>query len=414
MTDEQGPPPPPPQLPPAGWYPDPYNPDSTQRYWDGERWTDSYAPVGTPLVDPADPPRELGTVEWVAVAGLTLIAVLAAFSIVADVRYIGILNDRIDGETVDASELADAQDLVDAATLVLSLAIFPIGPAVFLPWFYRAYTNLPRFGLRNLRYGQGWAIGSWFVPILNLFRPKQIANDLERATAGGTLHSVGRLASEPVSPLLHWWWAFFLASAFIGVGGYQYLSEDDPFSDTLLFESLSDERAFYTWQLLAAAVTIVAVVFAVALVRKITRDQHAVIAKPAATRPHLRHPACRPRGVRAAGTRPGQRPRSLRSLRDASPDVSRPPYDWARAHGTAAADPEAGRRPVSGDGEAGGLRGDCRAGGRRVEGLDGSGRAGGLGAGGVLDASAYLGRPGADRLGLPVLCGRPARHRRDA
>ena len=283
MSSEQAPPPPPAQLPPAGWYPDPHDPESTQRYWDGERWTDSYAPVGTPLVDPADPPRDLGTVQWVAVAGLTLIAVLAVFSIVADARYIALLDDLINGRTVDAGELEDGRDLVDAATIALSLAVFPIGPAVFLPWFYRAYTNLPRFGLRNLRFTSGWSVGAWFVPVLNLWRPKQIANDLERATAGGTLHSVGRVESEPVSPLLHWWWAVFLASAFIGLGGSQYLSEDDPFSDSLVFDSLTDERAFYVWQLLGAAVTIAAVVLAVLVIRKITREQHEVIAKPAAT-----------------------------------------------------------------------------------------------------------------------------------
>lgn len=35
--------------PAAGWYPDPENPDSERpRWWDGERWTDSYAPVARP------------------------------------------------------------------------------------------------------------------------------------------------------------------------------------------------------------------------------------------------------------------------------------------------------------------------------------------------------------------------------
>lgn len=35
--------------PPAGWYPDPENPDSERsRWWDGQRWTDTYAPVTAP------------------------------------------------------------------------------------------------------------------------------------------------------------------------------------------------------------------------------------------------------------------------------------------------------------------------------------------------------------------------------
>ena len=33
---------------PAGWYP---QPDGQQRYWDGQQWTENFAP-GTPLVTP--------------------------------------------------------------------------------------------------------------------------------------------------------------------------------------------------------------------------------------------------------------------------------------------------------------------------------------------------------------------------
>ncbi|HEX2127784.1 MAG TPA: DUF4328 domain-containing protein, partial [Solirubrobacterales bacterium] len=172
MPDEPGPPPPPRDLPPAGWYPDPESPESSRRYWDGDRWTDSQEQN----VEPSNPPRDLGVAEGVVVAGMTLIAVLGAFSIVADARYIGALNELIDGGSPEPGEVGDARDLVDAATLAFSLAVFPLGPAVFLPWFYRAYTNLGRFGLQDLRFTPGWSVAAWFIPILNLFRPKQIAD----------------------------------------------------------------------------------------------------------------------------------------------------------------------------------------------------------------------------------------------
>jgi hypothetical protein len=54
------------------------------------------------------------------------------------------------------------------------------------------------------RYGVGWAIGAWFGPILNLRRPKQIANDIWRATNAP--------ADPGISPLLTLWWAAFLIS----------------------------------------------------------------------------------------------------------------------------------------------------------------------------------------------------------
>src|SRR3989337_2750247 len=122
MPDEQAPPPPPRQLPPAGWYPDPDNPETTQRYWDGQAWTESHAPLGAELVSPTDPPQNLGVVEGLAVAGLTLAAVLAVFSIVTDFLYVNVLTDLIDGRAVDPGEVDEAHDLVDAATVAFSLA----------------------------------------------------------------------------------------------------------------------------------------------------------------------------------------------------------------------------------------------------------------------------------------------------
>jgi hypothetical protein len=284
MPDEQGTPPPPTELPPAGWYPDPHDPESTQRYWDGERWTDSYAPIGAPIVDPQDPPRPLATLQGIAVAGLTFVAVVAALRIYADARYIAVLDDRIEGLVPDATEADDAESLADATSIAVGLALYVVGPAVFLPWFYTAYVNLRRFGLRNLRYSPGWSIGSWFIPIFNFFRPKQIANDLYRGTAGGNLNATGRIDTHEVSPLLHWWWAIYLLSALVTTFAGSNFSDEDPFaSDSPLFDSLEDERAFYIGDLLSSAVGIVAAVLAVLVIRRITADQDAVAAKPSAT-----------------------------------------------------------------------------------------------------------------------------------
>jgi Domain of unknown function (DUF4328) len=86
---------------------------------------------------------------------------------------------------------------------------------VFLRWFSRSYKNLVPLGADDLRYRPGWAIGAWFVPILALWRPKQIANDIWRA-------------SDPDDPeLLFWhekavpalltvWWAAWIVVNQIG------------------------------------------------------------------------------------------------------------------------------------------------------------------------------------------------------
>lgn len=117
-----------------------------------------------------------------------------------------------------------ASDPVDAtyvgfpgtAGLVYALAIFGwllaliVQTVVFLRWFYRAYGGLHERGVAEVRYGQNQAAWSWFVPILNLFRPKQIANDIWRAGDPGAGASDPDRARGPLPPLLTWWWAGWL------------------------------------------------------------------------------------------------------------------------------------------------------------------------------------------------------------
>jgi hypothetical protein len=65
---------------------------------------------------------------------------------------------------------------------VANFAVYVIGAAVFLFWFHRAYANLERLAPGGMRHSKKWAVISWFVPIVNLFHPKQIANDAWRGS----------------------------------------------------------------------------------------------------------------------------------------------------------------------------------------------------------------------------------------
>ena len=59
---------------------------------------------------------------------------------------------------------------------LLQLGLIP----VFLVWFYRARKNAGGRGQQQ-RWGAGWAIGGWFVPIVSLWFPYQIMADIWRA-----------------------------------------------------------------------------------------------------------------------------------------------------------------------------------------------------------------------------------------
>jgi hypothetical protein len=90
--------------------------------------------------------------------------------------------------------------------VVTTFLVMLVTAGVFIAWFHRGYGNVEALG-GDRRFGRGWSIGAWFVPILNLFRPKQMADELWIAG-----NSDG---SRRVSPLVHWWWGLFVVAAIL-------------------------------------------------------------------------------------------------------------------------------------------------------------------------------------------------------
>jgi hypothetical protein len=153
------------------------------------------------VVDPADQPRDLSGWAWCVYVSLGLLAIVMVARLVTALDLHSAATDG--GDIVGKYRDYNRWVAIDGLLFLLSAALF-------IGWFFQAYKNLRRLGVQNLRHGNGWAIGSWFVPILSLVRPKQMANDIWRGSERGAEVSNGwRLV--PVPSLLHWWWGLFLA-----------------------------------------------------------------------------------------------------------------------------------------------------------------------------------------------------------
>jgi hypothetical protein len=146
----------------------------------------------------------------VVVALLVVTGLISCVSILYQLDLQALLDRLAAGRPVGSTEMQSADDrtaLIDN----LSLAAGVCTSIAFVAWFFRAYQNIERLGARGLRVKPGWAIGSWFVPILNLFRPKQIMNDIWRASDPALPAAEARGWQHGAVPgLLHWWWAAFL------------------------------------------------------------------------------------------------------------------------------------------------------------------------------------------------------------
>src|SRR5437764_10216371 len=61
---------------------------------------------------------------------------------------------------------------------LLKLAAFLGAAIAWLAWLYRAYGNLSLVGSKRSRFPQGWAVGYWLIPFVNLVRAYQAMKDL--------------------------------------------------------------------------------------------------------------------------------------------------------------------------------------------------------------------------------------------
>jgi hypothetical protein len=209
------------------------------------------------------PARRARLVLWVAI----LIAVASALANLGDTWLIGLLEGQAP-EPGPASGLALGVGVVQALWFLVSAALF-------LAWFRRAYTNLAPLGARRLRYGRWWTVGAWVLPVFSLFRPKQLLNDIWRASDPDLPPDIGdRWRHRPVAPLLGWWWMTFLASILVrSITTEAVHAAAQVMTLGLLPSQLDRFQASADMQVLADLLTVLAGLLALGVVRRTTLRQ---------------------------------------------------------------------------------------------------------------------------------------------
>jgi hypothetical protein len=165
----------------------------------------------------------------------------------------------------DGAEAPGTADTVVVIAYGLQFLSFAATAVAFVVWFSRAYKNVRALGGRNARYRAGWAIGAWFVPILNLFRPKQLANDIWRAS-DPDVPPGGDSRGARLPPLLNWWWgAWIVASLLNNRSGLS----------SLRAQTAEEERVATVLSLASDVLSIIAAILAILVVRSLTQLQDA-------------------------------------------------------------------------------------------------------------------------------------------
>ncbi|HEX2195891.1 MAG TPA: DUF4328 domain-containing protein [Actinomycetota bacterium] len=225
--------------------------------------TGIHHPVLPEHAAPVGPYKPLLRVSNVVIGALTLNVVFDLAAAIVDFQMLGLLERARDGDVVTFEEAEAHDSRMQAVGMLQLFAVIGAGiPFIF--WLRRAYRNLGALGVRRLRIRPGWAVGAWFVPILNAIRPKSIVNDVWRASDPALPRDLAMPPDgAPVAPVINWWWAAFLVSGwFIALGTNDVL-------DPSLDEVISSVRLF----LAADALSVVAGILAIVVVRKVSLRQ---------------------------------------------------------------------------------------------------------------------------------------------
>ena len=130
-----------------------------------------------------------------AVAVFWGIVVLSCISLVLEMLY---------ASSVATANGTSAQ-VLEYSRFAVAIAQIPLrilSIVFFLQWFRRAYYNL-RYLSGRPDHTDGWAVGAWFIPFLNLFRPYSIMKEIWYSTNS----AAGRGRQHG---LLQWWWIAYL------------------------------------------------------------------------------------------------------------------------------------------------------------------------------------------------------------
>ncbi|MFJ1698003.1 DUF4328 domain-containing protein [Streptomyces sp. NPDC088252] len=231
-------------------------------------------PAGPPPVPPAPmppvpafvaPQQYLRSPNGLAKAVVVLLAAVAVadlFAVAAGLNVRRVLGDGLDNgfATYDEAEATLADDLyagAGALQLLMTLAT----AVVFIIWFRRVRLNAEVFDPGAQPMGPGWAVGAWFIPFANLVLPRRIAGGIW--TASARTDPDGGRSTVPATVMNLWWGAWACSLIASRYTSQQYWKAEEP-------QEIIDAAGLL---MATDALDLVAAVFAVLFVRKLTRMQ---------------------------------------------------------------------------------------------------------------------------------------------
>ena len=204
------------------------------------------------------------TIAFLVAGCLSLYILISLAGAAADISRIELLSKPTAGLRIPPPEVT--VNLALTILIRLSLIGITLLTAVFfLIWIYRAHKNLKALGATDLKYSPGWAIGGFFVPLLNIVRPYQVMAEIWRASvSGGRVSGGSGWTYEQTPVFIGLWWGLWLISGFL-----------DSFSVFMVFGTGADNRLLVAsrFRLVYAVISIASAALAITVVLRTNARQ---------------------------------------------------------------------------------------------------------------------------------------------
>lgn len=162
----------------------------------------AYQPVARPPRPPLDrwftSEQAMGLAASILIGVVTVLSWATAWSDWHSYRVFKLFRD-------DQDKLDQADLISGSLGIVAALALFAAA-AVFIVWLWRVRWNAEMFCRGEHRFTRGWVLGSWICPVVNLWYPKQVVDDIVAASDPRTPTQIETLREVPGTRLVWAWW----------------------------------------------------------------------------------------------------------------------------------------------------------------------------------------------------------------
>lgn len=163
-------------------------------------------PAGEVGADFKDPTALTNWTRWLLLIQLA-VAVIALLGGILEYRFLHDLKAGVYASDAEAGVAAQASDTRQQLIGVAQFIAFVLTGILILTWIHRANFNARQLGAAEMKFTPGWAVGWYFIPIANLWKPYDALREIWKASANPR-----DWKEQVVPPLVGWWWFFWIVS----------------------------------------------------------------------------------------------------------------------------------------------------------------------------------------------------------